>query len=218
MQLSDYQTLVKRQGFDDTDPLTQWLNMAKNEVAGVSEWYFSDAVLSVPMAPGVSSMDFSAQASKIIYIKHVENKHHLKWMDRRLFVRNVHDPTVTGDPDIYTWLQGMVVVQFYPVPVTSVTFEVGAQLVVPDLVNPTDVLGGANPWPDLMQNLVVFRASAIGLQFEDEEEKAQTMQTQYENGLTIALNKFGVRNLDEAETVVDAQGYGDYEGRYSWRY
>jgi hypothetical protein len=118
----------------------------------------------------------------------------------------IQDFTDTGLMEVYTLINTSTI-QFWRVPIVATKVEVVYQGIVPDLVNAGDVPGTAtSPFPTFCHYPIVMRAASIALQAE-KEDRAKTAQAEYERALMICLGKNNERELDEPETVEDAQGY-----------
>lgn len=209
MNLTQLQIALKRYGFDDSDPLTTWLNAAVHEIEAAFDWPFLEVLpIRVSMPIGSNTITLPSDVSKILYVKDMTQFEKLKYYGRNKFVRLISDPSDTGLAEIYT-LVSTNQIQIWRVLGSATTFEVMYQSLCQDMVNATDIPGTAeNPWPPIMHYLVVQNAAAIALQAENEEDRAKTALEQYNVALMRMMGKFGERELDEPDTVQDAQGYG----------
>jgi hypothetical protein len=57
--------------------------------------------------------------------------------------------------------------------------------------------------------VIVFRAAAIALMAENEEERAETAMQEYATGMDRIVNAYSKRQTGRFTTVLDSQGYGD---------
>lgn len=202
------QTLLMRYGFDQGDPLALWLNSALHEFEAAADWaWLEEGPVGIQQQPGVNTISLPSDAFKIITFRDVDHLYKLKYWNRHKFTRLIQDQTDAGYPEVYT-LINTTTVQIWRVPITPTNLEVVYQGLVPDMVNGKDVPGTAtSPFPTFCHMPIVMRAASIALQAENEEDRAKQAQSEYERGLMICLGKNNERELDEPETVEDAQGY-----------
>lgn len=208
MDLAQLQTALMRYGFDQTDPLTTWLNAAMHDFESCFDWPFLEvSPIRVPMPVGANTITLPSDCLKIMYVKDMTQFAKLKYYTRNKFVRVVSDPDDMGLAEIYT-LVNTNQIQIWRVLGSPTTFEVMYQSMCPDMVNPTDEPGTAElPFPNIVHYAIVQGAAYIALQAENEEDRATTALNQYQASLLRFMGKFGERELDEPTTVEDAQGY-----------
>lgn len=216
MILSEMETLLKRYGFDERDPLLAWLNAAMHEIEDDFDWpWLESNAETIKVAVGINSLALPATALKVIGIRDVTNLAKLEYWDRRKFMREISEPAERGQPQCYTLLNTNEV-QLWPVPEQEFTYEVIFQGRTTDLANPTDEpTTQGNVWPVNAHFIIVERAAAIALQAENEEERAKSAMEQFEKSLERLRRKFGERELDEPTAVEDVMGYGsDVSGSF----
>jgi hypothetical protein len=213
LTLSQMQTLIYRYGFDASDPVVSVLNGSMHEIESMFDWSFLEEDLtSFVMSAGNNLVSLPSDFAKVIVLRDTDHLTKLKYYRLSKFKRQGLNEASLGTPVIYT-IVGKNIVQVYPTPVTNVNMELVYQGLTPDLVNPTDVpTTGTTAWPAYMHFPIVWRAAAVMLQMENEEERAKTAQEQFERAILTCMGRDGERELDEVETVEDEQGYmtGDY--------
>lgn len=208
MNLTQLQVALKRYGFDDTDPLTTWLNAAMHDFEASYDWPFLEVMpYQTVVTPGANTIVLPSDCMKVMYIKDMTSFSKLKYYERHKFIRNIQDPTDVGQAEVYT-LVGTTNLQIWRVLQLPTTFEIMYQASCPDMVNSSDVPGTTEtPFPAIVQYAIVQYAAAIALQAENEEDRAKTAMQEYQATLMRLMGKFGERELDEPTTVEDAQGY-----------
>lgn len=197
--------LLKRYGFDDSDPIQDWLNASMHDIEIYEDWYFLEVLTTVVTVAGNPTVALPTDAAKVISIRDMTNKQKLQPMQRTQFEREVFDPTVQGMARIYV-TTGMSTLQFYPVPDSVDSFQAVYQGAL------TDVVIGVStppPLPAPFHYPMVLHAAYIALMAENEEERATAAQKQYDSMMNNLSKKYGSRNLDEPETVTDAMNYAD---------
>lgn len=196
-------TAVGAFGFDTTnDPIDSWLDEAKNQVESAFDWPFLQSVTTVSVAPGVSTIAMPADFFKVQSIRDNTNKMKLDYKDIVGFDRDIDDPTDTGVPVIYTVIAGGI--QIWPVPDAQVSYRVLYQTTLGDI---TALGAGATlPGPTRFHYTYVIGAAMVGLQADNEEDRAQNAQAQFLSNLQRFIRKYSA-HLDEAQQVVDAMGY-----------
>lgn len=211
MNLEALQTALKRYGFDETDPLTAWLNAAMHDIENDFDWpWLESASTKISPVAGTSALPLPQKVLKIISVRDVTNSKILTYMDRRQFQRDIEEPAERGPaPEVFT-LNGLETVQIYPVLSVAISMEIFYQTTTDDMAIPTDEpKTGSIVWPLLSHYLIVLKAASIALLAEDEPEKSKAVKEEYEKSLEKLRKKFGERELGEPSTVQDVQGYGD---------
>lgn len=213
LTLEEMEVALKRYGFDDTDPLAAWLNAAMHDLEDDFDWPWLEAIPSlVTMAVGSSTITLPEDTLKIITVKDLTNLSKLKFFNRHRFAREITDSTEIGLPEVYT-LTGTNIIQIWRVLSSSVEFEIVYQARTPNLIEPEDVpTTSGNMWPANTSYPIVQRAAAIGLQTENEEERAKSAQEQFDKALERLRKKFAEQELDEPDTVQDVMEYGGTNG------
>ena len=208
MNLGAMQTALERYGFDVGDPLSTWLNAAMHEIESAFDWPFlEEGPVTLQIPAGSNALVLPGDAIKVISIYDLDHLAKIKYWNRHKFRRMIQDQTDVGLIEIYT-LINTATVQVWRVPQIPTNIEVVYQAAVPDMVAQADVPGTPQyQWPAMMHYPIVMRAASIALQAENEEDRAKTAQDEYQRSLLACMGKFGERQIDEPETVEDAQGY-----------
>jgi hypothetical protein len=203
------QTALERYGFDDSDPLELWINSALHEVEGAFDWpWMYEGPITTVIPAGANNITLPNDFLKVFAIKDLDHLAKIKFWNRHKFTRLIQDETDPGLVELYT-LVGTSQIQFWRVPVTDTNIMIIYQATTPDLVNPTDMpVTAGNTWPAMMHYPIVQRAASIALQAENEEDRAKTAQDEFDRALMRCMGKFSEDQLDEPDTVEDAQGYG----------
>lgn len=206
MILSEMKTALKRYGFDDSDPLTTWINWGMHDLEHDQKWTFLAGLTSVNTVIGTSTLSLGTTIGSIVSAKINGDSDPLDFLPPSAFMRNIADFTVSGHPSQYTRLSSGVI-KLYPVPdaVYAVTFFYRGQEL--DLA---DASPGGTPLyiPSDMHHLIVIKAAAYGLQAENEEQRAQDALSQYTAGVSSVLAKY-TDTTDEPREVQDVMNYGD---------
>ncbi len=205
MNLTAMKTSLKRFGFDDSDPLTDWLNFAMHETADYYPWPFlmaSTTNVSVNASGELENIpnDFLKIASLVDHSGAQTIK--LKQVDYTWFEREVLSPTTTGNPELYAVRGDFDDVVVYPVPTTN-DWVMRYLKTLPDLVSDNDVPG----LPQAFHFPIVLRAAATGHEAENEEDRAQSKLDQWEAAVVRKIQKYSNSTRGEARQVTDTQGY-----------
>jgi hypothetical protein len=134
-----------------------------------------------------------------------KNSRDMTYMDYREFRRDISNRALPGKPEIYT-VNAPKLVSVWPVPTTtinwSLVYEKEPAELIGDTATPTE-LATRFHW------VIVFRAAAIALMAENEEERAETAMQEYATGMDRIVNAYSKRQTGRFTTVLDSQGYGD---------
>jgi len=205
MNLTDLETAVKRYGFDDSDPISTWVNAAMFDVAAATDWPWLEELLSpIALASGSQLISLPSDLAKIISLRDITNLVKIDYMNRRAFERDIQDPASTGQPQYYT-LVGSNNIQIYPTSDGNYNVALYYQREIASLVNPTDV----PDMPERTHYAIVLGAVRYALIAESEEERAQAAETTYNDALGRLMTFYGMRELDDPAQVQDTAGYGD---------
>lgn len=205
MQVSAGKTLLKRQGFSDSDPLNDWLLAAWYQFEEAHDWPF----LTVDVDLAVSAMNNEATTPsdffKVLSLRDdTVAMDTLDKVDFRTYERTIADPFEVGTPSIYTTI-GTTKLVFWAVADVPISLHVIYQ-------KSLDVWTADNqelPGPARAHYVVVQIAKAIALQDENEEQRAQSAQAQSEAALDRLWDKYsGVDSSDGQDQVQDVMGYG----------
>lgn len=211
MDLATLSTGLRRFGFTEKDPLTLWLNAAQADIEAADEWTWSEEVAVFTLEGGEYIFGKPDNFKKPIKLKDITDAHwtDLEYYDIRKWYREVNNLGTMGvsRPDIWTISSEQMLV--YPTYQHDRRLDLLYLRELPPLVNAEDVPA----MPSSFHFLIVLRAAAIGLMSENEEERAQTAQSEYEFGLAKRLDLYTVKQTGEPEQVQDTAdyyGYGSY--------
>jgi hypothetical protein len=200
MRLSEMQTALKRYGFDDNDPLTTWLNASLHEFEDSYGWPFLNIRTTVRTAERDIQFSLPSDFRKMKLIKNLRSEQKLRYYEIHRFEREVEYPE-EGEPEIYTVVGETT--QVWPSPTREVEYSVVYVRGVPDLSSAEDI-------PDIpvQYHFSVVRGAAwIGLQAENEEDRAAVAYQAWQADVARAMAFYGSQEEDEANTVEDVQGY-----------
>lgn len=204
MTTAQLKTALKRYGFDDGDPLLEWLNAALHDIEDAYDWPWlqNDATITIP-AGDLTSAVLPSDFFKPITLKDRTKDYKLKPKTRQWWEDNIDDETDVGAPEFYTQL-AIKSLDIWRVPDVETTLYLVYQKEISDLAIDADVPA----IPVRLHYPIVMRAASIGLMAENEENRAETAQSSYESTLDRAISKYTYTDLDEFETVTDQQEYG----------
>lgn len=207
MNLTSLRNAVKRYGFDDSDPLDEWINAAMFDISGATDWpWLEDYLPNILTSAGSELISLPANLGKIISLRDRTNKAKIDYTGRKAFEMDIEDPTSGGIPESYT-LVGSNALQLYPVPDGAYTVDLYYQKEIPSLSDGADV-------PDIPERAhytIVLGAVRYGLMAESEEERAKEAESLYNDSLGRLMTYYGMRELDEPAQVRDTAGYGSEE-------
>lgn len=200
--VAEQKELLKRYGFDDGDPLLDWLNAAMREIESTEDWPWLEVLTTVVGSVGDNFITLPTPALKVISLRDTTNNQKLDRYERTRFEREIWDPTISGKSQIYVET-GMTTIQIYPVADTAVTWQIVYQQDLVDLDDTTI----SPPIPETFHYPMVLCAAYTALMAENEEERAQAALKQFQDAMDKRMKKYGGRTLDEPEQVVDAMRY-----------
>lgn len=206
MNLGELKSALRRYGFNDEDPLDIWINASLHEIEIAAEWPFLFEPHTTTINAGVAAMTLPANFVKPVTVRDVtvaDREFPLEYWDYRKYEREIEDLEDDGVPEIYTLL-GTQTLLVWRVPASARNIEMVYRKTLADLVDDGDVPG----LPALHHYTIVRGAAFIGLQAENEEERAITAQGQFENDLGKMLDFYALAELGEPTQVEDVQGYG----------
>lgn len=203
MQLIQLRTLLKRYGFDDSDPLNEWINAAYFEFLSAHEWMFLEAEATIAHPSGAASFTVPSDFAKIRRLRDTTAKKEVKYRSRDRFYDEVSDPSTTGSPVLFTILN-LEGITLWPIPDANITYTVWYQ------IQPTTLSdSNSNPLiPEQFQYGIVHGAAVYALEAENEEERAQIARTKFEDTIERAITFYANHELGDPEAVVDVMGYG----------
>lgn len=204
MNIGRQKTLLRRYGFDSSDPLLDWLNAALHEIESYEDWVWLEARGATATIAGNSVGFIPPGAFKLQSIRVVENNNKLIEYERTRFDREIFDPTVTGTPEIYV-MTGMELFNMYPVPDAALELDITYYTSLDDMVDDDNA---SSPLPTRLHYPQVLCAAYIGLMTENEEERAGAAQKQYEASMSRIASRYDDRTDDEPQSVIDTEGYG----------
>ena len=207
MTRTQAKTLLKRYGFDDSDPLNDWLDEGLHMVEDAHDWPFLQTITTINVGAGISTLTFPADFFKIYTVRNVTDSRKLKVMDVTQFEREVDDPTVQGSPMYYV-ITDTDTIQMWPATDSAMTFRVVYQRAL-TLVSALAGDGTELDGPKTIHYPIVLCAAYIGLMAENEEDRAQQALGQFEARVARTWSKFSSTDRDEVRQVVDVMGYGD---------
>lgn len=210
MNLGEMETLLKRYGFDETDPLKQWLNAAMHEIETDHDWIFLEGKLeNVASTAGGKSISLQFEASKVISVRDLTNNLKLIAYDWWRFFREIEEPEAEGQPILYTTPQGSSFINLWPIPEGIYKFQVLSQLSAKDMAAAGDTpKAGTTEWPLSMHFAIVLKAAITALFAENEEERGEKLQKQFDQLMERLRRRFAQRTMDEPSSVTDVMGYG----------
>lgn len=214
MNLSEMKTALKRYGFDDTDPLTTWLNAAMREVELANNWRCLLTEVVIPVTVGFTDfIEHSKILSYQYYDANSQLSEPLEYLDYRRFLDiQYSDPTKStdqvSDPKYYSIFRdddSSVKLIIYP----QSTVIAGRLMYLRYATEMSDGYPQCD-FPEQFHYLIVRGAAAIGLEAENEEDRAAVAWQRFHDGIEKAIAQEYPTTVDENQQVQDAQGYGGY--------
>jgi hypothetical protein len=203
MLVSEGKTALKRFGFDDNDPLLTWLNESMHQFEDAREWGFLQQTTTLSAIAGASTLTLPSALYKIHSIRDVSGKTKLQYMTVSEFERDIEDPTQAGAPEFYT-ITGTETVQLYPILDTGRNFRVVYQEEFVDMSSDAAQM----PGPTRIHYPIVQGAAMIGLQAENEEDRAVVAKNEFEAAIDRIWGRYSRKELDEPQQVTDVMNYG----------
>lgn len=211
--LTKFSNWLMRYGFDEGDPITDWVNAGLNEIRNAAEWPFLRELQSgITLAIGATSLALPPDFGKPIDVVDTTDdiagstggRQDLEFYDPRKYHREIKQ-TVTPRalPEIYTQIGSSLIV--WPPPSTARTFDLFYMKDDSDLALPGDT-------PDWLPvrwhySPCVFAMAHIALMAENEEDRSTTALTEQNASLERMMNWYGLGQLGTPEAVEDVQGY-----------
>lgn len=205
MDRSTAQTLLRRYGFDNSDPLNSWLDEGQEMFQNRHNWPFLQTLASIDGAASVASLSFPSDFFKIYSIRDTTNMWKLSELSASRWDREIEDPTTQGTPRYYT-ITGTSTIQLWPVPDFAYNFRViyqRALTLVSLLTSDATSLDG----PADTHYPRVLAAAYTALMAENEEDRAQQALQQFETAIDHRWGRYSKVTLDEPDQVVDVMGY-----------
>lgn len=211
MTLGTMKTALKRYGFDDSDPLTDWLNFGMHETVDFFPWSFLygfSTSITVDTTTGLIE-DLPADFGKVSYITDVgnsSNRAKLQEKDPLWFEENVANPlSSASNPEIYVPYTDTQI-GVYPIPSGTQSYRMRYIKTVADMDDDADV-PGAGTIPTGFHYLIVMRAAVEGLQAENEEDRAVVKFNEWEASLGRKIPKYNKATRDKPNQVRDVMDY-----------
>jgi len=198
-------TLLKRYGFDDSDPLLNWLDEGQDLFEAEHDWPFLQMLATDPVAMGQNSVDLPPDFFKVYSLHDMTNRTKLKQMDLSQFERTIWNPADTGKPQIYTVVNINQLV-LWPVADSDFTMRIVYQKSLTDVSQLTDDATNLDG-PANTHYTVVLGAAFVGLMAENEEDRAAVAKAQFDAAVAHRWQKYSDTDLDEPKQVQDVMGY-----------
>lgn len=212
MTVGELKTLLKRYGFDDSDPLLAWINAAIHEIENAYDrWSFLEKEEELESA--LRFLELEGNVKRIIKLRDITNEVSpstgygvdLEYMDRRAMEREFPNLTETGTYAEYFSIIGSSKLQVLPVPTSTRKYRATFYEELQDLTEDSQEPG----LPQSSHYTIVRGAAYIALQAENEEERAASAQAQFEADLEKMITADRVRQKGQAGFVQDTAGYND---------
>lgn len=210
MKVSQLKTLLKRYGFDDEDPLLDWLNASYHEIENAHQkWSWLESEEVKESAAGEFSL--AASIKRMIKLRDITSELStggegidLVFMDRRRFMREFPNLLSTGEPETFTII-GSSKLQVYPVPPSQRKYRATYIRALPDLATDEE-----EPLVPVSDHYTIVRGAAyLALEAENEEERAATAQAQFEAALEKMILNDTIRQVGEPGEVQDVMDYAE---------
>jgi hypothetical protein len=220
--LSTAKTLLKRYGFDNTDPVLEWLNAGLYEFCIAFDWPFM-ARASTTVVPGLTAglqsityLNLTPDQYAVQMVRDTTNDVKLQYVEPTQFFRDYSGGTTpsTGGPTKYTITRGgqeptvagsgeTMKITLWPTSTVDLNIEVTTAIFPSPMTDEATHL----PVPEACCYAVVTASAFIALQAENEEERAQTAQAQFQSRVASLINRYNPDTQDEPGQVSDVQGY-----------
>jgi hypothetical protein len=203
MLVSDLKAALFKYGFNDEDPWLQWLNEGYHEIEIENpQWSFLVVTETVALASGSVVVATTQTMKRPVKIRDITGEsssggegEDLEYMDLPQFERNFGNHKEIGNPQYYT-VRGKAV-EVYPVPSGDREIQVTYIKELSDLAEETE-----EPlMPPSFHFCIVYKAAAVGLMGENEEERANTAESQFINKLERLVSDDREKQVGEPEYV-----------------
>lgn len=206
MLVSELKTALKRYGFDNKDPLLVWLNAAYHQIEKERmAWSWLEELETFTLNANTARFTITNDAKRFVKIRDTSDETQKAWSGtdleywgRSKLLRSGYNLAQTGNPELYTILKRDTL-QVWPVPTAKRTLEVWYIKELADLVGDAEEPG----IPVADHYTIVLGAAAIGLQAENEEDRAATAQSQFEVELSRMVTADEERQVGEPDYVED---------------
>lgn len=208
MNLGALKTALKRYGFDDNDPLVTWINAGRNETVADLPLSVSDDEAAFNSSAGVSDLSSLLPADffkvvELIDVTDPTNVNPLDYMDYRKFRREIAGPDLSGSPSTY-YVRNLNQIKIWPVPTQTTSWLLIYSQSVTQLVNDADT---PTELPAQFHYIYVYRAAAIALAAENEEDRSAAAMTEYATAKESLIMAYNQRQAGSFGTVNDSMGY-----------
>lgn len=210
MLVSEGKTALKRYGFDDSDPLLIWMNAGLHEFLNAKEWPFNFGTIDIDIEVGQTSiadtLSLGDDFEKVRSISSVSSSTYskLKYLDISEFERVIQDPSQLGVPRLYTLVRADAI-QFWPASDLERVFHIVYERTLEEMETDGDNM----PGPIRIHYPIIQAAAMLGLQAENEEDRANNAQLQFEAAIERLWSKYSTLSTgEEPETVTDVMSYG----------
>jgi hypothetical protein len=205
VNLGEIKTALKRYGFDDTDPLTLWINAAMHEFEDAYPWPWLEREVFLALLVGEREVLVPSDFYKLISLKWKERDSRPVYLGIDEFEEAITDRTITGPlPSVFTMV-GMERILVWPTASENLDIEFIYRKELPDLVDDDDIPG----IPTRHHYGLVAGAASYALQAENEEERSQTAQGLWQAVIDRAIARYGTRQEQGTDSVRDEAGYFD---------
>lgn len=211
MNLGSLKTALKRYGFNDADPLTDWINAALHEFEDAYPWPWLEKEVFLALLTGENEITLPADFYKLQSVKFKGFELRPKYLGYDVFTDEIADRTVTGSlPTVFT-LIGMDTMPVWPVPTQDLDLILLYRRSVDDLVDDTDIPN----IPTRHHYGLVAGAATYALQAENEEDRAVTAANLWQSVIDRAIARYATRQEMEPDQVRDSAGYFEPELNYA---
>lgn len=208
MTVGEIKTALKRYGFDDSDPLLIWINSAYHEIENAYQhWSFLEVDEEIETAE--RQFNLVGLVTRMMKLRDVTAELttggtglDLTFRDRRRLERDFPNLFVQGEPEYFTII-GSSKLQVYPDPPAKRKYRASYIKELPDLVNDGDI-----PLIPVRNHFTIVRGAAyVGLQAENEEERAASAQAQFDSDLEKMILNDSNRQIGDTDQVEDTEFY-----------
>lgn len=206
MNRGQMKTLVKRHGFDDLDPLDDWVNAGMHEVEKEKPWDFLEDLVSAATTLGSNTMLAPPNTKTVISVKYTDATYSLDEITVSEFQRCVPLPLTSGRAQRFCVVGGppSPELNFDRLMDQVYTLQFHVRYAEADLAadgdSPTYI-------PTTLHMAIVLRATAFGLSAENEEDRAAAKLQEYQDLINKTWSDIG-QNTDSPKYVQDVMNYG----------
>lgn len=200
MNLGELKTSLYRYGFDSSDPVLSWLNAALHEFEIAHEWPFLQNLTTANVTAGIQAVVLPSDYSRTYTVRLVGSTDPLVFIPSLSYQNKSFDQALVGLPTHFT-LIGASTLLLWPTPTSSAVVNIFYRKLVPDLAVDGDIPG----IPIRFHYGLVLKAAAIGLMAENEEDRAQTAQSEFDSFVERAVENVGQQGgeFGQVQDVMD---------------